>query len=113
VGLAQLIRFLVMKLTHSDLNLRFDMSVTFTVIILSVGGSVSVDSETLLVTDFVSLKIKLTQSFRCAHKNRVCARIFIELSIHMFMSICVYTVLKKSHPNNSFISFDTLLGPTH
>jgi hypothetical protein len=71
------------------------MSVIFTVIILSVGDSVSVDSEMLLVTDFVSLKIKPTQSFGCAHKNKVCARIFIELSIHMFISICVYSVLKK------------------
>jgi hypothetical protein len=30
VGLAQLVRFLVMELTYSDLNLRFDMSVVFT-----------------------------------------------------------------------------------
>jgi hypothetical protein len=30
VGLAQLVRFLVMELTYSDLNLRFDMSVIFT-----------------------------------------------------------------------------------
>jgi hypothetical protein len=29
VGLAQLTRFLVVKLTHSDLNLRFDMDVAF------------------------------------------------------------------------------------
>jgi hypothetical protein len=29
-GLAQLVRFLVIKLTHPDLNTRFDMSVIFT-----------------------------------------------------------------------------------
>jgi hypothetical protein len=34
-----------------------------------VGGDVSVDSETLLVTDFVNLKIKPAQSFRSDHKN--------------------------------------------
>jgi hypothetical protein len=34
-----------------------------------VGGDVPVDSETLLVTDFVNLKIRLTQSFRGAHKG--------------------------------------------
>jgi hypothetical protein len=30
VGLAQLVRFLVVKLIHSDLNTRFDMCVIFT-----------------------------------------------------------------------------------
>jgi hypothetical protein len=29
VGLAQLVRFLVVELTHSDLNFRFDMCVVF------------------------------------------------------------------------------------
>jgi hypothetical protein len=32
-----------------------------------VGDGVPVDSETFLVTDFMNLKIKLTQSFKCAH----------------------------------------------
>jgi hypothetical protein len=41
-------------------------------IILSVGDDVPVDSETLLVTDFVNLKIKSAQSFRGAHRDRVC-----------------------------------------
>jgi hypothetical protein len=38
-------------------------------IILSVEGDVLVDSETIFVTDFVNFKIKLTQSFRCAHRG--------------------------------------------
>jgi hypothetical protein len=38
---------------------------------------VSVDSETLLVTNFVNLKIKLTQSFKSTHKDIVCMRVFI------------------------------------
>jgi hypothetical protein len=40
-------------------------------IIFSVGGDVSVDSEALLVTDFMNLKIKPAQSFEDAHKGRV------------------------------------------
>jgi hypothetical protein len=36
-----------------------------------VVGDVPVDSETLLVTDFVNLKIKPTLSFRYAHRGRV------------------------------------------
>jgi hypothetical protein len=61
-------------------------------IILSVGGDVPVDSETLLVTNFVNLKIKPPQCFRCAHKGRVCVCVFIEVSAHTCMSICVCTV---------------------
>jgi hypothetical protein len=67
VGLAQLVRFLVVELTHLGSNSRFDMGVAFTLIILSVGGDVSVDSEALLVIDFVNLKIKAGSVFqRCS-----------------------------------------------
>jgi hypothetical protein len=45
-------------------------------IILLVGGDVPVDSETLLVTDFMNLKIKPAQSFRCAHMGKVCVCVF-------------------------------------
>jgi hypothetical protein len=41
-----------------------------------VGGTVPIDNEMLLVTDFVNLKIKSSQSFRCAYKSR--------------MHVCVY-----------------------
>jgi hypothetical protein len=67
------------------------------VIILSVEGVVSVDNETLLVTDFVNLKIKPAQSFRGVHRGRMYARVFIGVSARTCMSICVYIVfLKKS-----------------
>jgi hypothetical protein len=42
-----------------------------------VEGDVSVDNETLLVTDFVNLKIKLTQFFEGTHRGSVCIRVFI------------------------------------
>jgi hypothetical protein len=48
-----------------------------------MGGDVPVDSETLLVTDFVNLKIKPTQSFRGAHRDMVCVLVFIGVSTHM------------------------------
>jgi hypothetical protein len=41
-----------------------------------VGGDVSVDSETLLVNDFVNLKIKPVQSFRDNHKGSVCECVY-------------------------------------
>jgi hypothetical protein len=60
-----------------------------------VGGDVPVDSETILMTDFVNLKIKTTQHFRGTHKGRVYVRVFIEISARMSMSICVYTLFLK------------------
>jgi hypothetical protein len=45
--------------------------------ILLVGGGVPVDNDALLMTDFKNLKIKPAQSFRDAHRGRVCVRVFI------------------------------------
>jgi hypothetical protein len=53
-------------------------------IILSVGGDVTIDSETLLVTDFVNLKIKSNQSFRCAHKDRMCVYVHRDECSYMY-----------------------------
>jgi hypothetical protein len=102
VGLTQLIRFLVVKLTHPSSNLRFDMSITFTTNILSMVVNVSIDNETLFVTDFINLKIKLAQSFGDAHKSR-CACVFIGVSSQTCMSICVYTVFKKTYGKLSVV----------
>jgi hypothetical protein len=60
-----------------------------------VGGGVSVDSETLLVIDFVNLKIKPAQSFEDTHRGRVCVRVFIGVSDRMCMTICICTVFLK------------------
>jgi hypothetical protein len=60
-----------------------------------VGDDIPVDNESLLVTDFVNLKIKSAQFFRCTHRGRVCVRVFIGVSAHMYMSICVCTVFLK------------------
>jgi hypothetical protein len=60
-----------------------------------VGGDVPVNSETLLVTNFVNLKIKPAQSFECAHKGRVCMRVFIGVGARTCMSIYVCTVFLK------------------
>jgi hypothetical protein len=64
-------------------------------IIFLVGDDVPVDNETLLVTDFVNLKIKPTQSFKDAHRDRVCVHIFIGVNAHMCMSTYVCTVFLK------------------
>jgi hypothetical protein len=54
-----------------------------------VGVDVSIDSEVLLVTDFVNIKIKSAQSFRNVHIDRICIRVFIDMRAHIYMSICV------------------------
>jgi hypothetical protein len=65
-------------------------------IIFSVGGNVLIDSETLLVTDFVNLKIKSAQSFECAHRNRMCVHIFIGVSARTCIEyLRLYRVSKK------------------
>jgi hypothetical protein len=64
-------------------------------IILSVGDDVLIDSDALLVTDFVNLKIKPTQSFRGAHRDMMYVRVFIGVSGHMCISICTCTVFLK------------------
>jgi hypothetical protein len=57
-----------------------------------VRGDVPVDNEMFLVTDFMSIKIKPTQSFKGAHSDSMCIRVFIGVSAHTCMSIYVYTV---------------------
>jgi hypothetical protein len=59
-----------------------------------VGDDVFVNNETLLVTDFVNLKIKSAQSFEGAHRGRVyvCVHRCIACSC---MSIYIYTVFLK------------------
>jgi hypothetical protein len=63
-----------------------------------VGGDVSVNSEALLMTDFVNLKIKPTQSLKCAYKGRVYARVLVDDRICII--IYVYTVFLKNKGGN-------------
>jgi hypothetical protein len=65
-------------------------------IIFSVGDDIPVDSETLLVTDFLNLKIKPTQSFKDAHKDRIYVHVFIWMSDHTRMRIYAYTMFLKN-----------------
>jgi hypothetical protein len=54
-------------------------------IILIVGDDVPVDSKTLLMTDFMNLKIKPAQSFKGAHKIIVYIHVLIRVGY-----TCVY-----------------------
>jgi hypothetical protein len=64
-------------------------------IIFLVRDDVFVDSETLLVTDFVNLKIKPTQSFKGAHSDRVCVYIHRAECSYVYEYLCLYYVSKK------------------
>jgi hypothetical protein len=61
----------MIKLNYLVLNPRFDMCVVFTANYFLMRCNILVGSETSLITDFVNLKIKLTQSFRGAHKYKM------------------------------------------
>jgi hypothetical protein len=60
-------------------------------IIHLVGGDVPINSETLLVIDFVNLKNKPTQSFRTVHRDRIYIHIIIEVSIYTCINISICT----------------------
>jgi hypothetical protein len=60
VVLAQLVRLLVVKLTHLNLNSIFDMCVIFTYNYSFSERRCPIDSESFLMTDFVNFKIKST-----------------------------------------------------
>jgi hypothetical protein len=63
-------------------------------IILLVVDDVLIDNETLLVTDFVNLKIKPAQSFRYAHRVR-CACVYrIECS-YVYEYLHLYCVSQQ------------------
>jgi hypothetical protein len=60
-----------------------------------VGDDVPVDSEMLLVTNFMNLNIKSAQYFKGAHIDRICVHVFIVVSAHTRMSIYICTVFQK------------------
>jgi hypothetical protein len=63
-----------------------------------VKDDIFINSETLLMTDFINLKIKLVQSFRGNHKDVIRVYIFIEVNAHIYINIYICTVfLKKEY----------------
>jgi hypothetical protein len=83
-------------LTYLDLNPRFIIFVTYLqLIILSVVGDIFIESETLLLTDFVNLKIKPTQSFRDVYRGRVYTHVFIWRNIRTCIDIYVVSQPNK------------------
>jgi hypothetical protein len=72
-----MVRFLMVEPIRLNLNLRFDICVVYLwLIIFSVVGPV--DNETLLMTNFMNLKIKSIHFFKCDHMGRTCVLAFME-----------------------------------
>jgi hypothetical protein len=94
----------VLELIHLDSNSKFDMCIIFMTNYFLVGDDVFIDNETLLVTDFVNLKIKSVQSFRNTHRNKVCMYIHIVKYSYVYRYLRLYRVSKKhqSHPLATF-----------
>jgi hypothetical protein len=78
-----MIRFLVMNLTHPDLNSIFDISVIF-ITNYSFKERQRLHQQRYTLDD-LNFKIKPTQSFKNTHRDRiyVLIYIFIEVSAHM------------------------------
>jgi hypothetical protein len=53
--------------------------------------------------DFVNFKIMSAQFFGCAYTDRVCVRVFIRMSTHTYMRICIYTVFLKKNPETYLV----------
>jgi hypothetical protein len=49
------------------------------------------------VTGFVNIKIKPTKSFGGTYRDRLCMRVFIEVSARTYMNIYVCTVFFKKN----------------
>jgi hypothetical protein len=60
-----------------------------------MGGGVPVDSETLLMIDFVNLKIKSAQFFRGAHIGSVCMSVYRGKCSYVYEYLRLYCVSKK------------------
>jgi hypothetical protein len=62
-----------------------------------VRDNIPIDSETLLVTDFVNLKIKPTQSFKVVYRVRIYTRILIEMSAHDSVFPLCFSIKQMHH----------------
>jgi hypothetical protein len=98
VGLAQLVRFLLVELIYPGSNHIFDMCVAFTANYSFCGRRRPVNIETLLLIDFMNLKIKSAQSFRGAHRGRVCVRVCVHRGecSYVYEYLCLYCVSKET-----------------
>jgi hypothetical protein len=52
-----------------------------------------------LINDFVNLKIKLAQSFRCIYRDRMYICVFIKINTYTYINIYIYIVFKKTEFN--------------
>jgi hypothetical protein len=86
----------VLKLTYIVSNSRFDMVVVFTANCFLVGDNIFIDSEPLLMIDFVNFKIKLAQSFKRTHKDRMCVCVYIDECSYVYEYLRLYCVSKKN-----------------
>jgi hypothetical protein len=87
-----MVSFFVVESIHLYLNYRFNICIIYLqLIILSVIYDVSIDSDAFLMTDFMNLKIKPTQSFKDTHRGKVYVHIFIERLL-IYISVSIYVL---------------------
>jgi hypothetical protein len=74
-----------------------------------MGVDVSIDSDVLLMTDFVNLKIKPAHSFRSAHISRVCVCVYRGECSYIYMSIYIYIIFLTKKRRVNYTKVDTLM----
>jgi hypothetical protein len=90
-----LLDFFVVELIYLILKFKFDMCNIFMANYFLMRCDVFIDSEILLVIEFLNLKIRSSQSFKSVHKSMVCVHVFIRISTHTCIKIYVCTVFFK------------------
>jgi hypothetical protein len=81
----------VVELVYLSLNTKFDMCVIFMINYFLVKDDVT----SHLMIDFVNLKIKLVQSFRGAHINRMYVCVHRSEYLYIYEYLCLYYVSKN------------------
>jgi hypothetical protein len=89
LSLAQLVKFLVVKLIHPDSNIRFGMSIAFMTNYYFSGTRRPRRQRNALSDRLRESQDQSAQSFEGAHRDRVYVRVFIEMSIYVCISIYV------------------------
>jgi hypothetical protein len=64
-------------------------------IIFLMEDDISVDSKVFFDDRLYESQDKSTQFFKVVHKDMICVHVFIRMSDHTYMNICVYNVFQK------------------
>jgi hypothetical protein len=93
-----MVRFFVVESIHSVLNPKFDVNVIYLrLIIFLVVGDVAIDSETFF-NWLCESQDQADQSFGITYIGIIYVHIFIKVSTHLYINICMMSYSKVCSP---------------